>query len=222
MARTRVQAGPPPGLAAIFRRDDGNRAMRMLGDLGTDRSHQQPGEPTRPARTHHDHVRAPGRADEFFRRGAADRLNGHGLRPRFFAEVAQHLVHFDVRGLTDVLSHSVIFGVSNSAAPVAPANFMGGDHRQRRATGLLPSSPIPERALSDRSRLFLLQFSAFYSPSLSPFIADIKRAGSRTIGPSGPIVRPNVRDFRHPGEGSYVVRYRRRPVAVVPDQSNGT
>jgi hypothetical protein len=46
------------GLAVSHRWDDDNRAVRVVRDLVTDRSHQQPGEPARAARPYpHDNSR---------------------------------------------------------------------------------------------------------------------------------------------------------------------
>ena len=58
--RGTVATHPIGVLVVVLRGDDDDRAVRAMGDPGTDRSHQQVGEPARAARPDHDHVSVPG------------------------------------------------------------------------------------------------------------------------------------------------------------------
>ena len=88
--------------AAVLRRDDEDRAVRVLGDLAGHRTHHQPGEPARAPRAQDDHVGVLARVDELLDREAVDRRDRDRVRAGP-VQPGQHLVGLGLGRLAGLL-----------------------------------------------------------------------------------------------------------------------
>ena len=98
--------------AAVLRRDDEDRAVRVMGDLAGHRPHHQPGEPARAPRAQDQHVGVLARVDELLDREAVDRLDRDRVRAGS-RQPGQHLVGL---GLGRLRASSVRSGSSGYMA----------------------------------------------------------------------------------------------------------
>src|SRR6185437_15770203 len=133
-----LMAEPPMALGrlGVVGGDDDDRAVGMVGDLGTDRAHQQPLEPAGAAGADDDHVRAAGRVEELLGGDAGDGPDGDRRWPFLLAELPEHDVSLVLSRFTGLLGEVLVGGVR--AAPVAGEHLVDGEHGERR---------VPDRRL---------------------------------------------------------------------------
>src|SRR6185437_2652889 len=89
-----LMAEPPMALGrlGVVGGNDDDRAVGMVGDLGTDRAHQQPLEPAGAARADHQQVRVLGGTEEFLSGHAGDGPDSERRRLCLLAELLKHAI----------------------------------------------------------------------------------------------------------------------------------
>src|SRR6185437_271554 len=135
-----LMARPPVtlGRSGLVDGDDDDRAVGMVGDLGADRTHQQPLEPPGAAGADDDHVRAAGRVEELLGGDAGGGPDGDRRWPFLLAELPEHDVRLLLSRFAGPLGEVLVGGVR--ATPVAGERLVDGEHGERR---------VPDRRFVD-------------------------------------------------------------------------
>src|SRR5689334_18936119 len=135
-----LMAGTPVTLCrlGVVGGDDDDRALGMVGDLGADRTQQQPLEPAGAAGADHQQVSVLGGAEKFLGGHAEDGPNGDRRRPCLFADLLKHAVRLLLSRFA-FPQGEVLVG-EDGATPVAGERLVDGEHGKRH---------LPDRRLVD-------------------------------------------------------------------------